>query len=184
VDLSRRGFLSWLGAAAASAGVLIPARELLAAEPVRVLINREEYYVYEWDHILGPLSEPDVLLRDTGEWGEWWKDKVCYDRQNNEILVPKFYKDEIPFWGFTSPHGSWYDVYGKRCTPENADWHADIENSATPFMPENFLTRWCHLKGVQDDIELTNPLADLSRAFFSNPKLYQLARRWKPKPSG
>jgi hypothetical protein len=121
-------------------------------EPPTVIINREEYFAYEWDHVLGFLTGPEVLIKDTGEWGEWWKDKVCYDQRNKEVLIPKTYKGAKPFWQFLVP-------------PERG--------------PHAFLKRWHHMKAAQTDQYVGG--SDLDGAMLSNPNLYAMAQRWKRK---
>jgi hypothetical protein len=180
MSLSRRGFLGWLGASTAAAGTALavptsPApnqlvfsadlggglMEFTVDEPPSVVINREEYYSYTWDHVLGFLDKPDVLVKDTGEWGTWWRDKVCYDQRNQEVLIPKNYKGGKPFWSSSKPPEAVY----------SHEWEY--------FMPNVFIDRWLHMQAIHTGEFIQSE--ELKRAMFSNPNLYKLAERWKRK---
>lgn len=152
--------------------------EFVVEEPSRVLINRVEYYVYEWEHVLGFLSHPDPLIRGQGEWEAWWRDRVCYDRVNKEVLIPMAFNSSAPCSG----------PPGEKCGPIGSNhqcachrfWGGRWEGDRFEhFMPKTFIDRWFHLQAIHTD--LYTPSAELSRAMFSNPKLHALARRWRRK---
>lgn len=168
MELSRRGFLGVVGAAIAAPAVspstsLMRVSGFLEGEhlsievptPPEMVIDRERYWTYELDHILGPLKSIETLIQGlTIE--KWWRKNVIIDHQNGELF--------IPHEGLTK---SWLD-----CEETRTAWW-------------RLARRWISMKSVvmghliqpRSSPAKINWGNDLTIACFTNPALWTLAVR-------